>query len=231
MRSLRGVLALALLAAMAVTACGSEKPQATPTGRASSPVSAAESTPVAQAPSPAPQFPRPAPPHAASVPAWKTVTLQLIDEQIDFTRLPPDSSVTFTPIARSDDQPDQEVQDQLVLLEAALQTWRPGKVADPVQRVRNLLYIPAVADVLALPTESYIPAVVFAHIRQVVPKDDLIKILYSIGVDAFAGDDKALTDLGAVGLPGAPGAEEVHNRSGYYAVKLLGRLMGRISAQ
>jgi len=157
------------------------------------------------------------------------VTVRLIDEKIDFTHLPPDSSVTFTPIARSDEQPEQDVVDQLIQLGEALQTWRPGKVADPVQRVRNLLYIPAAVDIFQLPAESHVPAVVFAHIRRAVPEDDLIKVLYWIAYHPDAGDDEALNDLQPLGLPGSPGADEARNRSAVYAVKLLGRLLGRIN--
>ena len=218
-------LAAVLLAGVAFDACGRETP-ATPPPPAASPVVPAESAPPAPALQPAKPGVRP---HTIA-PAWKTVTVQLIDEKIDFTRLPADSNLRFTPIARTDDQPEQEVVEQLILLGAALQTWPPGKVADPVQRVRNLLYIPAAADMFALPTESYIPAVVFAHIRQAVPQDDLIKVLYWIAYDPDAGDDRALDDLQAVGLPGAPSADEARNRAGFYAVKFLGRLMGRINA-
>jgi len=225
----RRALVVVFLAGIAFDACDGEKPQAAPPGPVSSPVIAPESAPVT--PAPAPQSAKPAPPRTPSVPAWKTVTLQLIDDKIDFKKLPSDSGV-FTPIARSDDQPDQEVLDQLVLLSAALQTWRPGNVADPVQRVRNYLYIPATADVFQLPTEAYIPSIVFDHLRQTVPQDDLIKILYWIAAHAEGGDDKALDELTAVGLPSAPGGpDEIRNRAGYYAAKLLGRLIGRISAQ
>jgi len=220
-----------ILTAVALAACSNQKPQATPSEATPSSVTAPVSPPAAPAPAAPALTATAAAPRTPSVPAWKAVTLQLIDEKIDFTHLPPDSSVTFTPIARTDDQPDQDTEDQLILLGTALQTWRPGMVADPVQRVRNLLYIPAAADIFQLPTESYIPAVVFAHLRQTVPQDDLIKVLYWIGVNPDTGDDKALGDLQALGFPGAPRADEARNRAKYYAVKLLGRLMDRINAQ
>ena len=73
--------AVVILATVALAACGSEKPQATKLEPTPSPVTTVN-PPVAPAPVGAPVAVSPTPPRTASVPAWKTVTLQLIDDKI-----------------------------------------------------------------------------------------------------------------------------------------------------
>lgn len=150
-----------------------------------------------------------------------------IDEDIIFTRVPPDGGVV-TPIATPDRQPDPDVQADLDALADALPAWAPGKVADPVQRVRNLLYVPSVVDVFQLPTEPFVPLLIFDQIQASVPKDDLIKILYWIAVHADEGDDSAIAALQPLGVRNASvNRDEVRGRAGVYAVKLLGRITGK----
>ncbi|HWB31286.1 MAG TPA: ABC transporter permease [Vicinamibacterales bacterium] len=159
--------------------------------------------------------------------SWQAVTMQNIDDELVFNRLPPDNGVV-TPIATSDQQPDQDVSTDLDALAAALPDWAPGKVADPVQRVRNLLYVPSVVDVFQLPSEPYVPLLVFDQIEQQIPKDDLIKILYWIAVHPDQGDDSAVSALRPFGIQNGPSdLTEVRGRAGVYAVKLLGRITGK----
>jgi hypothetical protein len=159
--------------------------------------------------------------------SWQAVTMQNVEEDLLFNRLPPDNGVV-TPIATSDQQPDQDVSADLDALAAALPDWAPGKVADPVQRVRNLLYVPSVVDVFQLPSEPYVPLLVFDQIEQQVPKDDLIKILYWIAVHPDQGDASAVSALRPFGIQNGPSdLTEVRVRAGVYAVKLLGRITGK----
>jgi hypothetical protein len=189
--------------------------------------------PVANAPTAAasPDAPAPEKPSEASSAhepkSWQAVTMQNIEDDIAFNQLPPDNGV-FTPIATSDQQPDQDVTADLDALVAALPDWAPGKVADSVQRVRNLLYVPSVVDVFQLPSEPYVPLIVFDQIEQQIPKDDLIKILYWIAVHPDQGDGSAVQALRPLGIPNGPSdLSEIRNRTGYYAVKLLGRITGK----
>jgi hypothetical protein len=74
-----------------------------------------------------------------------------------------------------------------------------------------------------------VPHLVFAHLREVVPKDDLVKILYWIALHPGDGDDSALDEMHTFGLGNGPSdKDEVRMRTGVYAVKLLGRLIGKI---
>jgi hypothetical protein len=61
-----------------------------------------------------------------------------------------------------------------------------------------------------------------------VPHDDLIKVLAWIGLRPDEGSDAAVGSLSQLGLPdGAPGNEEVTHRAVWYAVKLLGHILGK----
>ena len=155
-----------------------------------------------------------------------------IDRDLIFTRLPPDEGVV-TPIARLDEEPDAPIQAQLDKLQGALPSWAPGKVKDPVQRVRNFLYVAAVPDVFQMTDlEKFIPLVVYDHIQTEIPRDDLIKILYWIALHPFEGDDSAVDQLRPLGLNNGPAdMETTRDRLSVYAVKLLGRVTGKIKPE
>src|SRR6185312_14798394 len=76
---------------------------------------------------------------------WQDVTKADING-VAFSRLPEDTGVV-APIAAIDDEPEDAIIPQLDRIAAALPEWKPGKVLDPVQRVRNFLYAASVADV------------------------------------------------------------------------------------
>jgi hypothetical protein len=150
-----------------------------------------------------------------------------IDRELDFSRLPGDGGVV-TPIAFSDDVPEQDVLPDLQGIQTALSTWAPGKVAEPVQRVRNLLYVAAVPDLFQMPMERFVPQIVFDQIEQSVPKADLIKVLYWIALHPYEGADAAIDQMQPLGLRNGPSdVEELRNRTAIYAVKLLGRVTGK----
>ena len=108
-------------------------------------------------------------------------------------------------------------------------SWQPGKAADPVQRVRNILYVAAVPDVLQMPIERFAPYTVYERLQQDVPKDQLIKILYWIALHPAEGDDKAVDELWALKFPNGPvDIQQTRDRTAIYAVKLLGRLLGKL---
>jgi ABC-2 type transport system permease protein len=190
------------------------------------------STEKGEKPEPAPE---PAAPSTAGPPpllpeptSWRAVTPGHIDE-IVFQRLPSDSGVV-SPIARLDEPIDPEVETDLEEVRSKLATWGPGQVADPVQRVRNVLYVAAVPDVFQIPLERYVPHVVFERLQGDVPKDDLIKLLYWVATHPNGGDDSAVDDLRSAGLKvnGPSDMDQTRERVMLYALKLLGRLAGKI---
>ena len=164
-------------------------------------------------------------PTAAS---WQLVTVADIDRDLVFDRLPSDSGIV-TPIARDEEEPDPDTAEHLRYIQENLPAWQPGKVADPVQRVRNMLYVAAVPDVQQLPIERFAPSAVFYQLQQDVPKDQLIKILYWIALHPTDGDDKAVSELWALKFSNDPvDLEQTRERAAIYGVKLLGRLLGKL---
>jgi hypothetical protein len=193
----------------------------------------ARSSSAGSAKAPATTNPEPTPVSPRNHPtSWQAVSRQDIDADLTFDHLPPDGGVV-TPIASAAEQPDPTTADSVAALAQALPQWTPGSVADPVQRVRNLLYVAAVPDLLMMDTERYIPAMIYERIQEQTERSDLIKILYWIALHPFDGEDQAVDDMASLGLPpaSATNAEDVRARSAVYGVKLLGRLLGRIEAK
>jgi hypothetical protein len=189
--------------------------------------SAERRTPSAEPPPTA--EPRPPSAERRAPPDWRVVTTDLIDRDLRFDRLPADEGVV-APVARRDDDVDTDVENHLEFLAAQLLKWPPAQVADPLQRVRNVLFVAAVPDVFQMdPLERFIPLVVFDHLQQTIPKDDLYKILYWIALHPNEGDDSAIDQLKELRLGSGPrDVQQARERAALYAVKLLGRITGRI---
>jgi ABC-2 type transport system permease protein len=183
-------------------------------------------------PPPAPLVSTPQAPEAAAIPhakTWKEVTLAEINANVHWRDLPPDTGF-YSPISPPGIPPPDDLKDQLDQLRTNLPLWPLGYVTDPVQRVRNFLYIPAVTDVLRTEIlESYVPLVVFDQLQKDIPKDDLVKLLYWVATHPAEGDDTAASRLDQLGLENAPpDMDTVRERVSTYALKLLGRLTGKI---
>ena len=193
------------------------------------PSTAGDAEPRTAAPPPSTPPPTAPPPEPGKPVSWQAVTMADIDRDLIFTRLPPDEGVV-TPIARLDEEPDEQIAVQVEKLRIALPSWTPGRVQDPVQRVRNLLFVAAVPDVFQMSElEKFIPHVVYDYIQVEIPKQDLIKILYWIALHPMDGDDSAVDELRPLGLYNGPAdMEQTRDRLAVYAVKLLGRVTGKI---
>jgi len=156
--------------------------------------------------------------------SWRAVTAADIG-QIAFERLPDDEGLV-SPIAQRGTLDDPAVEQQIAQIRAALPGWLPAQAPEPVQRVRNLLAIAAVPDVLQIdPLERHLPWLVFDRLRLDIPQADLPRILYWISQHPDEGDDSAITQLDALGLPTVSGpATRVRERIMIYALKFLARL-------
>lgn len=163
--------------------------------------------------------------------SWREVTPADFD-QVAFDRLPSDDGLV-APVARDGQEPDPAAVDQLERVRAALPGWPPGRVADPVQRVRNLLYVAAVPDLLQMgEIERFLPAIVLERLSAEFSQDELARILFWIATHPLEGEDSAIGQLETAGLPGVSGpTRAVRGRAMLYAFKMLGRLTGQLPAR
>jgi hypothetical protein len=198
------------------------------------PRSRAAGTPAGSAPTTAPPATKPeeAAPADAEPTSWREVTMAHIERDFAFEHLPPDAGVV-SPIASQGREPDPELADELEEVRIALLDWEPGYVEDPVQRVRNFLFVAAVPDVLQIePLERYVPLVVFARLEEDIPASQLIKLLYWVAKHPSEGDHSAVDQLRFLDLAGGPGDMAMtRERVTVYALKLLGRLTGKIESR
>jgi ABC-type polysaccharide/polyol phosphate export permease len=197
--------------------------------RTTAPSTTTPTEPPAASPPPPKPAPKQGPVTSQPIkPTWQEVTLADIDRDLVFDRLPSDQGIV-TPIAPESEDMDPDTADHLQFIRDMLPSWQPGKVEDPVQRVRNILYVAAVPDVLQMPIERFAPHAVYERLQEDVPKDQLTKILYWIALHPNDGDDAAVDQLWALRYPnGAVDLQQTRERTALYAVKLLGRILGRI---
>ena len=145
------------------------------------------------------------------------------------SRLPPDSGVV-SPIAPADEPLDPDVTAEIEEVRNRLPAWRPGQVADPVQRVRNILYVAAVPDVFQLPVERHLAArrLRAASGGRAQGGSDQDPLLDR---DASDGRRRQRGGRSARRRPedrGPSDIEQARERVMLYALKLLGRVLGKI---
>lgn len=158
--------------------------------------------------------------------SWQGVTMAQVMSDLMFSGLPPDAGVV-TPIAATAGEPPEEMWGELDTFHQALQTWPPGRSEDVVERTRNLLFVPAVVDVVQLPMEAYVPPMVYEILERDIDRAALVKILYWIAVNYEEGSDAAVDQMQPLGIRNGPSdLQEIRHRMGIYAVKLIGRLSG-----
>jgi hypothetical protein len=165
---------------------------------------------------------------------WEAVTRAHIDA-LDFSSLPPDAGVV-APIAGPNDLlPYPELADELECLRTALLRWEPAAEPEPVQRARNLLLVAAVPDATQMEwLEPWVPLEVFDYIRADIHEPHLSKILYWIITHPNEGTDSAADQLLplCIDVEGrSADTQLLRERVGLYAMKLLGRVTGKIRTE
>jgi ABC-2 type transport system permease protein len=181
-------------------------------------------SPASTEPPPEPVAASPASPEPSQVEptSWREINDGHLGAIRHF-QTPPDHGVV-APFADPQETPDDYVADELEGVRELLPHWGPGLVADPVQRVRNLLYVAAVPDAVQLPVERYLPQLVFDRLRDAVPPADLPKLLGWIVLYPLDGDTLAISRVNELGLEDAVQVDVVRERAYYYAIKMLQRL-------
>ena len=155
--------------------------------------------------------------------SWRDVTLDDLNS-ITYEDVPDDGGAV-TPFNSSLDNLDKDIKDRLDDLGTALLDWKPGQVADVGQRVRNVLCVCAIPDVAQDLVESYVPIVVFDHLKSDIQKDELMKALGYVILKPT--DGKVITNIKELGFDADIAEEAVRERSYLYAKKMLFRLLGK----
>ncbi|MDB5171818.1 MAG: type transporter [Phycisphaerales bacterium] len=137
----------------------------------------------------------------------------------------PDDNGTVIPLAADLNRLDDEGKKRMEVLQEALADWKPGQVADTGQRVRNLLGVCAVADVIQDPQEAEIPYIVFERLKGDIQKDQLIKAV--AWVILKPGEGTVPVSIKELGVEGEVPDDTVRERVTLYGKKLLFRLLGK----
>jgi hypothetical protein len=175
---------------------------------------AAAAAPPAQVPTPVPSQP------------WELLTEADIDA-LDFM-VPPDNGLV-TPIAREGEMPDDDTDLTLAKLEGELPHWALGRVEDPVQRVRNLLCVASVLDLLQNPVERFAPSLVQQRMELSYAPEKVVRLLAWIALHPEEG--AVITDLSDLHIEGVVSEAVVRERVRLYAIKLIARITGRKTIQ
>jgi hypothetical protein len=140
-------------------------------------------------------------------------------------RVPPDHGIV-APMAPIDEEPDEFLKGQFDKVREKMPTWSPGADGDDLYCIRNLLYIAAVPDAIQMPEERYLPRVVYQHLLDSYPRENLTKILTYIALHPLEGP--VLDDISELGVEGAAGDPMlVRERAYFYAIKFIARLTGK----
>lgn len=145
---------------------------------------------------------------------------------VDFARLPPDTGL-IAPIAAVTEEIGDAALSQVDAIERKLVDWQPGRVANPVQRVRNLLYVAAIPDILQMEqVERVLPLIIERRLRSDFTSKELAQLLFWIALHPNDGSDEAMAQMDPLGLPDLAAARvPARTRTMIYAFKLLGRTL------
>src|SRR5258708_7038461 len=145
-------------------------------------------------------------------------------ESITYDMLPPDDGI-YTPLAPPASGQRQHLPPRLAEFVPRLATWPRGNRTDIGQSVRNFVSVAAIADITQDRSEREIARAVFDRLRGKYPLPQLTQALAWI---ILRPDDGAIvTAASELGLRGEAAPEMVRERSGWYARKFLGRLLGK----
>jgi ABC-type multidrug transport system permease subunit len=160
----------------------------------------------------------------AQLAPWTAITPEDI-AKITYDDLPSDQS-TVTPVATGLDDLDDDGKKRMDDFTAKLDDWQPGKNVNLEQRVRNLLAVAAITDILQDQHEGQIAYIVFEHLRFDVEEEKLKKILAYISLHPEGG--KVPTQIPELGIDGEVFEDGIRERVEMYARKLLARLVGKV---
>ncbi len=152
----------------------------------------------------------------------------LTDAQIDsitYTDLLSDDD-TVTPLARTTEGLAGPERQRLTTLINRLDAWPPAQSGSIAQRVRSIVSIASVADLMQDPLEGRIARAIFDRLQGDFDKDQLIHALAWIILKP--ADGTVITAAPELDLQGPLAEDVVRDRNVMYAKKFLARLLGKI---
>jgi hypothetical protein len=161
---------------------------------------------------------------ASTKDAYKKITQKEIDG-ITFDDIEDDAGF-ITPLASDLDNLDDDSKKRLDEWVAKLNDWPGSKEEDIGQRVRNLLHVCSLADMVHSEFEGETAFVVFDKLKSEIDKDVLIKAC--AWVILKPNDGKAITKVPELGWDDDAEEDALRERAQMYAKKLLGRLEGKL---
>jgi hypothetical protein len=156
--------------------------------------------------------------------SYAKITQKEIDA-IEFDDLPEDNGVV-TPVAADLDNMDNDSRKRLDDWTSKLNDWAGAKEENLPQRVRNLLHVAALADLVHSEFEGETAYVIFDKLKSEVDKEVLIKACAWIVLKPNEG--RAVTRVPELGWDDENDEEPLRERVMLYAKKLLGRLEGKL---
>ncbi|HEY7118723.1 MAG TPA: hypothetical protein VH475_19185, partial [Tepidisphaeraceae bacterium] len=180
---------------------------------------------AAESPKPATQ-PKSATQPAAAAKKPKTSVEQITQKDIDGISYDDvqDDSGFITPLAADLDNLDNDSRKRLDDWTAKLNDWAGAREENVPQRVRNLLTVCCLADMIHSEFEGETAFVVFDKLKSEVDKDELIKACAWMVLKPDEG--RQITRIPELGWDDEVDEGELRERAAMYAKKLLGRLMG-----
>ena len=149
---------------------------------------------------------------------WRALTDKEIAD-IHFDDLPSNDGYIL-PLAANYNDLDSTEKTRLDGIQDQLAYWKPGTVNDPVQRVRNLLSVAAIADLVMDPNEAEIARAVFDQIKDAV-RDPVERRQVLAWIVLHPTEGSVLTNVSEFGIGKGPEGSFVRERCTNYARKLL----------
>jgi hypothetical protein len=138
-----------------------------------------------------------------------------------------DDAGFITPLAADLDNLDDDSRKRLNDWVAKLDDWKGAQDENVGQRVRNLLNVCCLADMIHSEFEGETAYMIFDKLKSEVDKDELIKACAWIVLKPDEG--KCITKIPELGWDDeVVGEDEIRERAAMYAKKLLGRLEGKL---
>jgi hypothetical protein len=132
----------------------------------------------------------------------------------------------ITPLAADLDNLDNDSKKRLDDWTAKLNDWAGAKEENVPQRVRNLMSVASLADMIHSEFEGETAYVIFDKLKSEVEKDQLIKACAWMVLKPNEG--RCITRIPELGWDEEVEEDGIRERSSMYAKKLLGRLVGKL---